>query len=405
MVPLLALVVLAVVVALWLQPWSGGDDDRATAPPTDPQAQLTTQFAGMSAATSRAEFIAAAGADPAAASFAGDAWDARESLEVGPVSLRYVSGGDTPEFDNGDTVARVDVSWEIDSDPEADPETAPPDTATVMMRLRPAADGTFSVVTAAARDGQLPLWLAGAVQVDREDDVTVVLVDGGDPDLDVRAMADVARDQVDEVLGTPDAVLTVVSAPQEPTAAALLGQQAGAVGQIAAVSTIFDARHGDVAGPVVVLNPQVFDSMDQRAAQIVMTHEATHVLTGAVGSSADTWVVEGFADFVALRQDTASLSVSAGQVLSGVRSAGVPRQLPTAEDFSGTAYGLGAVYESAWLAFRMLGEQFSTAEVVDFYDDALAGTSTDQAAETALGIDTGEITQRWRDYLSGLVSD
>ncbi|MGJ9423741.1 hypothetical protein [Aeromicrobium sp. CF3.5] len=405
MAPLLALVVLAVVVALWQQPWSGSDDDRAVLATTDVQAELTTQFARLSAATTRADFAAAAGSDPDAETFAADAWQARETLNIGDASLRYVSGGDTAEFDNGDTVARVDVSWEVGATADtggADSDET--DSATVMARLRPADAGTFSLVSVAARDGQLPIWLAGAIEVDRIADATVVRIDGGDPEVDVGALASTAREQVGDVVRTQDAPLTVVSAPSESVAASLLGQQSEAVGQIAAVSTIFDIRHGDVAGPVVVLNPAVFDTMDQRAAQIVMTHEATHVLTDAVGSSADTWVVEGFADFVALRDDPAPLSVSAGQVLGGVRTNGAPDQLPTTADFSGTAYGLGGVYESAWLAFRMLGEQFSDAEVIDFYRAVRDGASTNDAAVSTLGIDAAQITERWRDYLMNIAS-
>ncbi len=400
MVLLLAFVVVAVGVALWQQPWR--DSGPAAPPPTDVQAELTTQFAQLSAATTRADFVAAAGADPAAESFAADAWRARETVGVVDASLRYVGGGTTAEFDNGDTSARVDVTWEIEGAGGA--ERVETDSATITVRLRPGDDGTFSVMSATARDGQLPIWLAGSLEVDRSDAATVVRIDGGDPEVDVEALSRTAREQVGEVVGAGDAPLTIVSAPSTSVAAALLGQQSDAVVQIAAVSTIFDTRHGDVAGPVVVLNPEVFDTMDRRAAQIVMTHEATHVLTNAVGSSADTWVVEGFADFVALREDTAALSVSAGQALDGVRTAGPPDALPTEAEFSGTAYGLGAVYESAWLAFRMLGEQFSDAEIIDFYRAVRDGASTDDAAASTLGIDTAEITERWRDYLTNIAS-
>ncbi len=66
---------------------------------------------------------------------------------------------------------------------------------------------------------------------------------------------------------------------------------------------------------MILLNPAVFATMDQRAAQVVLSHEATHLLTSAVGTKAETWVVEGFADFVALHDDDAPLSLSAGQVL------------------------------------------------------------------------------------------
>src|SRR5699024_1664909 len=77
----------------------------------------------------------------------------------------------------------------------------------------------------------------------------------------------------------------------------------------------------------VLCNPEVFATMDDRAAQVVMTHEATHALTGAIGRSAPQWVIEGFADWVALHDDSADLSQSAGQILQRVAEEGPPQQL------------------------------------------------------------------------------
>ena len=392
----LVLVVLAVAVLVWQQPWRSQDPPASAGPPipADASARLIAQFAALSAADSREEFVAAAGSGPAAQQFGEAAWQARVALDVGPVQLRYVSGGDTAEFDDGDTLADVEVSWSDDD------EVAP---ATVGVRLRPMPDGTFDVVSAGAVDGQLPVWLAGDVEVESEGEVTVVRLDGGDPDLEVEDLAATARDQVTDV-AEADGALVVVSPAAPRTSAALLGQQSGSLGQIAAVSTSFDLRHGDLAGPAVVLNPDVFDTMDRRAAQIVMTHEATHVLTGAVGTSIETWVSEGFADFVALRDDTASLTVSAGQVLAEVRDDGPPEALPGPADFDGATVGLGAVYESTWLVFRMLGEEFSETQVVGFYRDVLAGESIDAAAGEAFGLDTAQITARWRSYLTNIAS-
>ena len=65
--------------------------------------------------------------------------------------------------------------------------------------------------------------------------------------------------------------------------------------------------------------------MDDRAQRVVMTHEATHVLTGIVRSHIELWVAEGFADYVALHDDTAPLSVSAGQILRKVKVDGAPK--------------------------------------------------------------------------------
>ena len=52
----------------------------------------------------------------------------------------------------------------------------------------------------------------------------------------------------------------------------------------------------------VFLNPTVYDKLDPLAAQVVMTHEVVHAITGAaVTAGPPLWLIEGFADYVALR--------------------------------------------------------------------------------------------------------
>ena len=182
--------------------------------------------------------------------------------------------------------------------------------------------------------------------------------------------------------------------------AQLVGQKVAEISQIAAVTTRLDGAGDTSGGAVVVLNPKVFATMDRRAAQIVLTHEATHLLTGAVGTRAETWVIEGFADFVALHDDSAPLSLSAGQILARVRIGEGPKRLPTATDFDATKHGLGAVYESAWLIFRMLAGDFGDAKVEAFYERVLAGTPLNQALKSSFGITSAQLTSDWLAYLA-----
>jgi hypothetical protein len=181
--------------------------------------------------------------------------------------------------------------------------------------------------------------------------------------------------------------------------AALVGRKVADVEQIAAVTTNLDGSNGTAGGTVILLNPTLFSTMDQRAAQVVLSHEATHLLTSAVGTAAETWVVEGFADFVALHDDKAPLSLSAGQVLREVKADKTPKRLPTSADFASTSHGLGAVYESAWMIFRMLGETHSDAEIVAFYDKVLGGTPLARALSTSFGLTVDQLTADWQRYL------
>ena len=79
----------------------------------------------------------------------------------------------------------------------------------------------------------------------------------------------------------------------------------------------------------VFVNPTVFGRLKERGAQVVMSHEATHVATGATFASMPTWLQEGFADFVALDGAGVPVELAARQILDRIRKEGLPRRLPT----------------------------------------------------------------------------
>lgn len=393
------LVALAVGVVLWQRPWQhDAAPAEPTALPVDAAAVLTDQARALTSATSADAFATAMGASKASRALAADIWQARDLLGVDSVTWRYISGGDVPAYDDGDARARFDVG-------SGDRRV------TLDLRVRPrsgrdAADPAFDIRSIGSPKGALPLWLAGRLTLERSDGVAVYRLDGGDRDLEVEDLARTARAAVQRIVGDVDVPLTVVSTPSQGVTADLLGQSASSISQIAAVATARDGRDGPgLTARVVVLNPAVFASMDRRAAQIVLTHEATHVLTGSVGSRAQTWVLEGFADFVALHDDTAALKVSAGQILAEVAASGPPDTLPTTDTFSTAEHGLGAVYESAWLVFRMLGHDFGDRAVIAFYRDVIGGRSIDRAVQAAFELSTSQLTRRWQTYLSGLADD
>lgn len=394
----LVLVVMAVAVLLWQRPWAGDAPAADVVPvPDGARVVLADQLVALSRAGSEAELVAAAGRGEAARTFAQEAWRAREALAVTEVSLRYVSGGDVADRPDGSTLATVEVSWTAgEESPVAGTSVR---SSRVGLRLDPQRDGTFSVRGAESVGERVPLWMAGDVRVRSAGDaVSVVSIDGGVPGLDALEAARVADRQVRATVPAADGRLVVVAPRTRAGTAALVGESQEDVASIAGVTTTVDGSTGTAR--VVVLNPDLFADMDARARQVVITHEAAHLLTGAVGTSMVTWVAEGFADFVALRGDDAPLAVSAGQALAQVRADGPPATLPDAETFAAAGgHGLGAVYESAWLVFRMLGEQVPTADVVAFYEDVRDGADVDAAAQEHLGLTVEEITAAWQDYL------
>ncbi len=392
----LVLILLGAALLLWQRPWEGSSDpDVVVDVPANASAVLTAQFRELSDARSESEFTAAAGSSSAARAFARDAWSAREALGARDVGLRYITGGEVADRADGSTQADVEVSWMAGGESGLPEERR---TAIAKFRLDPRPDGTFAVRSVKAGTGSLPVWLAGKVEVQKQADTVVISVDGGVAGQ-IESMTARARSAVVNVL--PDATrrVVVVSPHTQGQMAELVGRKVAEVDQIAAVTTNLDGSNGTASGVVIVLNPAVFSTMDERAAQVVLTHEATHLLTSAVGTSAETWVVEGFADFVALHDDDAPLSLSAGQVLAEVKAGKTPKRLPSTADFESTGHGLGAVYESAWMIFRMLAETHSDADIVAFYEDVLGGTKLNPALEQAFGLSVDELTADWRRYL------
>ena len=265
------------------------------------------------------------------------------------------------------------------------------------FRLAPTAEG-FDVLSASKhRNNPLPVWLAGRVDVDRSPAATVITIDGGDDDVDAVALARQSARTVHELVPQAQGRLTVVVPASPEVTAAVLGRPARGVAQIAAVST---ALGGSGGTPAVVVNPKLFGAMDARAQRIVMTHEATHVLTGVARRKVELWVAEGFADYVALHDDRAPLAVSAGQILRKVKKDGAPPRLPSAKDFDESTHGLSTVYEAAWMVFRMLGEQHGDAAVRGFYADVVGGRPVDAAARQWFGTSVAGITADWRRYLT-----
>lgn len=272
------------------------------------------------------------------------------------------------------------------------------------FRVDPQKDGTFAIrsvePTVSKQDGgSLPIWLTGEVTVEHQADSVVIRVDGGEADRPVESMAAKARAEVASVMPQTTGEVVVVSPHTQDQMAQLVGREVDEISKVAAVTTSLDSGNGTIDGTVILLNPAVFATMDERAAQVVLTHEATHLLTSAVGTRAETWVVEGFADFVALHDDAAPLSLSAGQVLAEVKADGPPERLPASADFALSGHGLGAVYESAWMIFRLLGESNSDAEILAFYRDVLGGTPVEKALESSFGLTTRQLTANWQDYL------
>jgi hypothetical protein len=168
------------------------------------------------------------------------------------------------------------------------------------------------------------------------------------------------------------------------------------------VTTTVDGSIASTAPVHVFVNPDVFGSLKAQGAQVVMSHEAAHVATDAVRSRTPLWLLEGFADYVALRDVDLPLSVTAGQIIRQVRKGGAPAQLPAGPEFDTQTSHLGAAYEAAWLACRLLAESGGEANLVGLYRRASRGETVDAALRDLYGFGEKEFTRRWRSELVAL---
>jgi hypothetical protein len=181
----------------------------------------------------------------------------------------------------------------------------------------------------------------------------------------------------------------------------VLGAEPSTYAAIAAVTTTVDGSASATAPVRVFVNPAVFDELGPRGSQVVISHEATHVAVGAATSTLPLWLLEGFADYVALAHVDLPVATTASQILAQVARRGPPRQLPDSADFDSANPRLGAVYESAWLACRLLAQDYGEAALIRFYRQADRDSSVDPAF-AALGTTQPDFTRAWRDSLRDL---
>ena len=280
------------------------------------------------------------------------------SLDLTSVSARYVDQVGTVAPD-GSWTGSVELTWQLRGFDEQ------PARSDVAVRFAPDGDGLgIAGFEASAEDGgRLPLWLRGRLSVARADDV-LVMADGPMSVAEATAARAVRGiDVVRRVL--PDWSSPVVV--EVPASAAdldeALGAEPGTYAGIAAVTAPV-GRASDADGPVhVFVNPEVTDGLRRVGAQVVMSHELVHVATDAVRRPVEPWLLEGFADYVALRDTRLPDRVTLGRAIEAAKRDGVPDRLPTAADFDTRSRDLQARYEEAWLACRIIAERLGRAGV------------------------------------------
>lgn len=188
--------------------------------------------------------------------------------------------------------------------------------------------------------------------------------------------------------------------------ATIVGKPYGSLSNIAAVATAELGGSGPTSavGNRILVNPATISRLGTLGWHVVLTHEITHVATRAVtASAAPTWLVEGFADYVAYRSTPVADSAAAPDLTAALLAGHTPSHLPPDEAFTGTNTILAQVYEQAWLAVRLIASRAGTAGLLRFYRAVASRADSTSALRAALarevGVTPGGFVVLWRSYL------
>ena len=350
-------------------------------------------------------------ADAVALAAPGDRQAARElrelsanarSLRIADLSMRYVDDeagravdGVAPRLADRAWVGEVQVDWRLRG---FDTGLSRMEVSMTFLQT----DDGAAFVTARRDDGEAtPLWLLDRLAVERSRRSLVMVA--GDTDADRFAgLADQAVVDVRKVLPRWRGPLVVEVPTSQTELSRALGAEDHTYDAIAAVTTPADGSPAADSPIHIFVNPPVFEPLGDQGAQIVMSHEAAHVATDAAFSSMPTWLLEGFADYVALAHVDLPVEVTASQIIEQVRTEGVPSTLPGPVEFETENSALGASYESAWLACRLLAERYGEDRLIAFYEQADRDGGTTAAFTDVLGTTEVAFTTAWRNYLRDL---
>jgi len=256
--------------------------------------------------------------------------------------------------------ARVDVTWR--------PDRRDASTVTTALRYTFSGGPQHPVIIGVhrVRGEHEPIWLLPNLDVRRGPRTLVAASSPGSASRIERLLRQ-AVTAIDRVLPGWHGRLVAYAPGSANQFAALLGARPHQNRGIAAVTTVVDGSSERAAPAAIVVNPDVFAGLGPISAHVVITHEATHLATGAAAVSMPLWVAEGFADYVGIGSVDLPVSVAARAALDAVRRDGPPATLPDDAAFALRGGGLEVTYEQAWLAAELIAQTYGTARLVAFY--------------------------------------
>jgi hypothetical protein len=339
------------------------------------------------------EAAAALGADRAARSLLRSIAETVSALDLVDVTFTYLTENGRVSAD-GTWTAAVATTWRIS---DFDESAARGEVEFAF------ADGGEHVRAVGGGVGLTPVWVTGPADVRRTDDVAVLVAAGAVPVGPLVAVSEQALVVARRVLGDRADHLVVEVPATGAALSAAVGQPPGAYDVVAAVTSSADGSNAPGTPVHVFLNPEVYRDQGPVSAQVVLTHEAVHAVTATpTTGGVENWLLEGFADYVALRDVEVPVSRAAAQVIEQVRADGIPAALPSRVDLDTSAPHLGAAYEASWLVCVTLAEHGGEEALVAFYEAVVAGADLEAELRRRFDWSVADLTEAWQDRLAAL---
>lgn len=368
--------------------------------PTDLDA-LLAQLSAAIRHDRRAKFLAlVSGRDPGFSGTAGMIFDNLHSIDPSDFSFkstgsrRHLSPARTAVLGSNAYATQVQVTWSVPGDRAASDQR-------VWMTIDAAGRG---IGWAGITDGPpgprpTPLWWLEPVHYDHTGAVTVIAGEG----IDVRAWAAAANTAVAKDVPRLHAAdwnhqLVIIVPSNERLLEQSIGVARGADSALAGI-TWPDGTRPATAPTRIMINAA--GQPDSLATAIVLAHEAVHVATRSPISPAPTWLVEGYADYIAYLSYPQGAEVATADLLAAVKRNGPPRTLPGESDFGSEHPDLNRTYAEAWSVCRYLSEQYGSERLWKFYQavDQSSDGSIAGPARSAFGVSQRQLVTGWQQHL------
>ncbi len=415
-----ALVVLALVVSgvSWLSSGGASDrllrDDRSGTRQTDAgdpagrrdalAVQTLDRQASALARGSQASYLADWDASTVKAQQRAETtYQNLRALGVVELDSRYVAAeaglslGQQSRLDGDAWTAGVEVSYALDG------YDASPARMTVSYTFVRRGERVLIVDVQPATGERAPIWLLGPLAVRTSERTLVAATSPAQAKRVDRHLRQAVTD-VGAVLPSWRGALVAYVPETTPQLESVLAAAPGSYDDIAAVTTTVDGSDQQGAPVAIVVNAPVFDRLGPIGSHVVIGHESTHAATNAAVVGMPLWVAEGFADYVGVGSVDVPTSVAARVVIRDVRRNGVPRALPSNDDFSAGQADLELAYEQAWLANRLIATEYGERNLVRFYRAVVARPADLVGAFEDLGTTEEALTADWRRSLQVLAA-